>query len=273
MNCVNLFFNHKIEVTACKPGCEDRKPESFEPVKSLANQLRAIGDAALAPVRYFFNGQSVHLERKNGEGEGKPKYAAGHVASFHAKTNSVYSRSLSVGYLHSDEKTWLRTAAAIIFLIPGIFIALFTKLPSYLFAETREYNELAHKHFTPISMSVGQKEPLSTLSDIFCSLRSARDENRLDQPVDILTIYTKKDLSCDDTESEKRAKIEHIPNEIFIMEPKKVIFIGLNAMTCRQLFLTTLLKDKWVRNYIETQKEALAAPLQQKNEYFIVKSD
>jgi hypothetical protein len=237
MNSLKMFFNTRIEATAYEPKTKDPiSSSSYLPVASLANTLRGIGDTALAPVRYLFNGQIVCIEKKMDD-----SYGIGHIPSYDKEGKSVACRKL-VSRLQPGEKSCWKTAVAIIFLIPGIFIALLTKLPTYLCAETKKYNLLAQQHFTPTNIILGQQKPFTSCTAIW---QAILDSNLLNQPVEALIIHGTSFKI--EEQHEKDRLFESLPSNIADLNPKKVIFIDMDFLICHSLFSETSQIQKYLK--------------------------
>lgn len=120
---------------------------------SPATPLAALGDRCLAPARYLFHGRNVQILNQE-----HALQAIDHVASFHAQGTAHHSRTSKT--LHSAPRSLLRTATAIIALLPGLLLGLPLKGLTYLSHTVRDNHALLYRHFTPIDQA--QLTPLNS---------------------------------------------------------------------------------------------------------------
>lgn len=104
MNDLKIFFNTEI-VANINTNC-----------------LRSIGDFGLTPFRYLFNGTKVHYNNVR----------VYHVLSFSNEVEVKHREMPGITGFKPSEKHWLKTAAAVLLLIPGLILSL-CKLIAYAF--------------------------------------------------------------------------------------------------------------------------------------------
>lgn len=230
------------------------RPDSFRAKQSIVYKCQAIGDLALAPVRYLFHGSTVRIE------EFKEKITAvDHVASFYSgvKTNeSRMSYRLDSGQLRSSKMSYLRTALAIICLIPGCLCALFFKLPFYYCAQMRAYQNATQLHFTAIELQVGKTTPITNVQELATALQEEVDKTSpLYRVVNNLIIHT-QGFKLEDN----REDFILLSPVIESLNPEKLIFI--KAKFGEQFEKALFSNLKWTVNpSIKNLEEALGDPL------------
>lgn len=171
---------------------------------SVCSVLSGLGNLCLIPIDYFFHGRYVQIISTT---DG-PR--VDHVRTFHPNGDANVSRFES---LVSHEKGFLKTVAAIIFFIPGLFLGSIFKGLSYLSETTRDQHELVKKHFTPINITIGSdKEPLDE-AGIKSELEKIQNEP-LHQKINALIIYGQDDV-----------RLNTDPGFVKL-NPKKVILAG-----------------------------------------------
>lgn len=191
----------------------------------------SFGNTCLTPVRYLFHGKTVEIVSKELFQE------VHHVSSFH-KSDLYCSKSNSG--LKSASTGFLQTVAAIITLIPGLFIGAIFKGLSYLSKSTRDQHALIKEHFKPIDKTIGSAEKPLVKSDIRAALRCLGCEP-LHQKIHALTIYG--------------ANVQLNTDPGFLeLNPKKVIFVGAKIVhePTEHLRLDELLSGskKWKRDAV-----------------------
>jgi hypothetical protein len=133
-----------------------------------------------------------------------------HVRSFHQDGNRHYSRS---DYrLESSSKNIFKTAAAIIFLLPGLCFGSIFKGLSYLSQSTREKHRLVKQHFTPENKFIGSHQNPLDENQIFEALQVLH-KDPLHQKINALVIYG-KDVQMNNDPGIGR------------LNPKKLILVG-----------------------------------------------
>jgi hypothetical protein len=191
----------------------------------LQSRVEACGDFFFTPIRYLFHGKDVRIiEDKDA------KQHVHHVASFYNGKNTACGIHMSstADKLWSSEKTLFRTVLAVIFLVPGFFLACLAKVPAYLFESTRERHELVKLHFTPCDKTIGSKTSPLTKEEVQGAIGEL-ERDPLHQKVDTLFIYGngfREDpgsfTSCN-------------------FKPERVIVKGITLETT-----TDLMKEKWM---------------------------
>lgn len=105
--------------------------------------LSDLGNFGLTPVRYLFGGQTMRYS---------PATGSVSIPLFHPEGAQNQLRSAG-SYFVSSETGMIKTALAIICLVPGIFLAIF-KMLSYIFPDVRRSHRLAQQFITPVDWGV-----------------------------------------------------------------------------------------------------------------------
>jgi hypothetical protein len=108
------------------------------------------GDKSLAPFRYLFNGKTIRIQ--TGTSSAVEIF---HVASFHK--NGARNKSKANAILASSPSNMIKTALAVIFLIPGLLIGTISKALAYISSNMRERHGLAKLHLTPTNREIKVK--------------------------------------------------------------------------------------------------------------------
>ncbi len=140
-----------------------------------AGHLSQVGNFGLTPVRYLFKGETIEIKLSSPPGT---EYQIDAMPSF---------RRSKIQFAWDPPHTnMLKTIAAVVLLIPGLFLAIF-KLTDYLFADTRRDHRLAKECYTPINRTFGTAEkPIITESQLSIEMDERKQRH---QPTDVLTIY------------------------------------------------------------------------------------
>ncbi len=150
--------------------------------------LTWIGDTGLTPFRYLFNGKTIRIEHRDSD----KAIVIDHVASFHERGSLNYKSMHSVNnfkMLESSSMSWIKTALSVVFLIPGLFLAVFKGL-AYLHADVREKHRLVQEHLTTINREIGSvAKPITSRNELYEALSNARLSDRKNRPTDALIIH------------------------------------------------------------------------------------
>lgn len=193
--------------------------------------LSRIGDMGLSPVRCLFNGQTVSISPA-----GLSSHEVHHVASFHRKGACNYSKT--DWQLKSHTRGLLEVVAAIVLLIPGLFLATAKALAYYLSEDVCKKHRLVKEHFTPIDRTIGTpQKPITSIEELKAALDVEWKSNHKHQPTNELTIY-----------GDENFKISSDPG-IMQFNPMKLILVKTNmihdANADDSLDNLMLMSDKW----------------------------
>jgi hypothetical protein len=144
-----------------------------------SGSLAWLGDKALTPVRYLFDGRTFRIDLKD------QTIAIHRVASF-AKVGDLNS-SRTNSELKSSSTGLVRTALAIVLIVPGFIIGIAFKGVSYLFTDVRRKHVLVRNDITPCVRSIGKREnPIKSEDELAKALTVELSNSR---PTDGLIIY------------------------------------------------------------------------------------
>jgi hypothetical protein len=212
-----------------------------------------IGNFLLTPVRYLFRGKKLSWIEPN---------QIHHVKAFANNHGMIKFRSKTHQPLRASDKTFLKTVAAIIFLIPCFFAGTIFKAIAYLSSETRDRHRLVKKHFTPINVKVGSPtERIANETELQNRL-SLLLQDPIHPRINVLTIYGNGNL-----------KINHECG-ILRLNPQKVILVGAEIVnhgsSGRTLDDALSSRKKWLKDFkqrpaiqqiiVDSEEQALAFP-------------
>jgi hypothetical protein len=140
--------------------------------------LAWMGDMALTPVRYLFNGSTLRIDMQ--------KLEVHRIASFHAEGSS--NRSYSDPWLESQPTGMIQTALAVALLVPGLLVGVILKGLSYLSADIK--NLLVRDHFTPITRTLGSDEnPIRTREQLRDAVQAEYEQDPIHHLTEALIIH------------------------------------------------------------------------------------
>lgn len=187
MSDLKIFFNTRIENSGF---------------------LSAVGNAGLAPLQYFCDGDTVKIDTESG-----------HKITMHRRFHSDGDSCFRIA--KGGDCTFRRmmeTIAAVALLIPGLILSLF-KLAAYISSDVREKHALLKERitetgrFTRLNLSIGSVEnPIKTIEELERALKQeAMKDYKL---TDALVIY-----------GDGHLQIKEDPG-ILEFDPKKLILVG-----------------------------------------------
>lgn len=182
MNHLSIFLNQKFYYTA---------PSLSRPAY-LATKL---GDFCLTPVRYLFDGKVINISCAK---DGQPLYM------------SYWSGKL----ITDSRRSYLRTIAAIVFLIPGVIIGSAFKGAAYLLPSIRQVHRLALLQYQPIDRTIGSEGAGVGLEELQRQMKNLVAHNRYSQPTKNLVIYAAPGTEINEA------------YQISSLNPKKIILVG-----------------------------------------------
>lgn len=208
--------------------------------------LAWIGDKGLAPFRYLFNGRTVRIRT----GKSDQVVKIHHVASFHK--NGWWNFSRTNMNFHSSRTSMIKTALAVVLLIPGLILGAAIKGVAYLFSDVRKKHHLAKEHLTPINREIGSaSNPIKTRDELAQALEVDRKSDPKNRQTNALIIYGDGALTINENTG------------ILVSNPKKLILVGAKIV-CEQSDAARLCDvisetGKWLTNavHIATVDDAL----------------
>lgn len=160
---------------------------------SLGRASAQLGDFFLTPIRYRYDGHKVTITNNNS--------VSPHVREY---TNQP---KLYPG----TKKNFLRTAASIIFFIPGLLLGSFFKSLSLLSKSEKLRQNLVVTHYTPVNrVNIGSKAAKVSTDLINTAIN---DVSRLHRPTKIVTVYARDGVN-----------INNCP-KLLELNPTKIIWV------------------------------------------------
>jgi hypothetical protein len=205
---------------------------------SLVGHTVRFADWCLTPVRYLFDGNEVTIEGGDG-------FSIDHKREF-------------------TEKTWVKTTAAIILLVPGVIIGASFKLLTYLIQEFRQKHDVMRKHFTPferldIEIPIGGSD-----GDLEQGLLRHKQGEYYNRTIKNLVIR-----GFDSTKLSRTSGLERLHVE-------KIILVGVKIATDRtgeDSLEQYLIKNDWNTADSSTIKEAMASTAPGKHVFLVPETE
>lgn len=155
--------------------------------------LAWMGDKALTPFRYLFNGKTIRIQPRASD----QQIEIHHVASFHSKGND--NCSLTDWKLKSSSTGMIKTVISIVFLIPGLIVGAPFKALAYLFSDVRGKHRLTNEHFTPVNREIGSiSNPITTRDQLENALDAELQSDPKNHLTDALIIHGDGNLTINE---------------------------------------------------------------------------
>lgn len=189
--------------------------------------LAWIGDKGLAPFRYLFNGRTIRVQPCQSD----QKTEIYSVSSFHKR--GLKHRCRANKDLKSSSTGMIKTALAVVFLIPGFILGTAFKGLAHLFSDVKEKHRLTKEYLKPIDREIGSaSKPIQSLSHLGQALRLERQSDPQNHPTHALIIHGDGLLTINEDPG------------ILIFNPMKLILEGVKISPKTQLIGNLNFADK-----------------------------
>lgn len=181
----------------------------------------ALGNAALIPYRYLFNGRTIRIIKTEKD------HKIHHVLSFHPLGNR--NTSLNCPDLSSSKRSMLKTALAIMTLLPGLFVGVLFKTVGYLFTDVQKMDHLVR-------------------DEIYSKVKFEKLLFILDQ-----TAHNGSDQGF--SQDELRQSNEQINKEKNGKETWEELALAWNAKVTRRIIVGKSKDNQWIQNEAQLKEQ------------------
>jgi hypothetical protein len=152
-----------------------------------AGTLSQIGDLGLTPLRYLMGGKTIQLLMEGGV------LNIHSVASFHKE--GKYHSSISTYTLRSSPTHMIKTIGAVLFVVPGLFLAVVKLVDYAASAGARINHRLVREHLTPVNREIGTWErPIRSDEQLRAVLAGEWNNDARHRPTNALIIHADGNL-------------------------------------------------------------------------------